>query len=296
MSNEVEKDTLSGTDTTGHEWDGIKELNTPLPRWWLLTFYVTILFAIGYCVLYPAIPLPWGGHTEGLLKYTNRKAIEADLKANAVSARPQFAAVAGQDLDAIQADPKLRDFAVAGGRAAFAQNCAPCHGNSGQGAKGYPNLLDDIWLWGGSLEQIHQTIRYGVRNANPESRQGAAMPAWGDAAKNPPQVLAAGQISAVADYVLSLNHKTVDIASAKAGQAVFSENCAACHGETGEGNPDMGAPPLTTGVWLYGGDKATLVETITHGRSGQMPAWSERLDEPTVKMLALYVHQLGGGK
>jgi cytochrome c oxidase cbb3-type subunit 3 len=296
MSTKIEKDELSGTETTGHEWDGIKELNTPMPRWWLWTFYACILFAIGYCVLYPAVPLPWGTHTEGVLHTSNRLAVEADIKANAVSNRPQFAEITAKDLDAIQNDPKLRDFAVAGGRAAFAQNCAPCHGSSGQGAKGYPNLLDDVWLWGGTLDQIHQTIRFGVRNANPDTHQGAAMPAWGDAAKNPPQLLAAAQISAVADYVLSLNHKPVDEASAKAGQAIFTENCTACHGGNAEGNQDMGAPPLTSGVWLYGGDKATLVETITHGRAGQMPAWSERLDEATVKMLALYVHQLGGGK
>lgn len=296
MSNNVEKDELSGTETTGHEWDGIRELNTPLPRWWLYTFYVTIVFAVGYCLLYPAIPLPGGGHTEGVLHTSNRIEVERDIKANAVSNRPQFAQVAERDLDAIQADPKLRDFAVAGGRAAFSQNCAPCHGGSGQGAKGYPNLLDDVWLWGGSLEQIHQTIRFGVRNANPESHQGVAMPAWGDAAKNPPQVLAAAQISQVADYVLSLNSKAADAASAAAGQAVFAENCVSCHGEHAEGNQEMGAPPLVSGVWLYGGDKASLVETITHGRAGQMPAWSERLDPATVKMLALYVHQLGGGK
>jgi len=293
MSTKPEKDELSGTETTGHEWDGIKELNTPLPRWWLYTFYATILFAAVYCVLYPAIPLPWGGHTEGLLHATNRKAIEADLKANAVSTRPQFAEIAAKDLDAIQADPKLRDFAVAGGHAAFAQNCAPCHGGSGQGAKGYPNLLDDQWLWGGQLDQIHQTIRFGVRNANPNSRQGASMPAWGEAAKNPPQVLKAEEISAVADYVLSLNHKHEANAG---GQKIFAENCAACHGDNAEGNQDLGAPSLASGLWLYGGDKDTLVETITHGRAGQMPAWSERLDEATVKMLALYVHQLGGGK
>lgn len=296
MSSKIEKDAHSGVETTGHEWDGIKELNTPLPRWWLYTFYATILFAVGYCIAYPAIPLPWGGHTEGLLQTNNRKEIEADLRANAVSARPQFAEIAKRDLSEIQNDPKLRDFAVAGGKAAFAQNCAPCHGGSGQGAKGYPNLLDDVWLWGGSLEQIHQTIRFGVRNANAESRQGAAMPAWGDAAKNPPQVLTTAQIGNVADFVLSLSHKSGDAASIAAGKTVFDENCVTCHGETGQGNQDMGAPPLASGVWLYGGDKGALVESITHGRAGQMPAWSERLDPATVKMLALYVHQLGGGK
>jgi len=296
MAHDTEKDPISGTETTGHEWDGIKELNTPLPRWWLWTFYVTILFAVGYCVLFPSIPLPWGGHTKGLLDYTNRKAIEADLKRNAVANRPQFAAIAAKSVDEIAADPSLAEFAVAGGRSAFGQNCVPCHGGGGQGAKGYPNLLDDVWLWGGSLAQIHQTIQHGVRNTDPDSRQGASMPAWGEAAKNPPQVLTTTQIANAADYVLSLNHQPSDAASAEAGKAVFAENCAACHGDNAEGNQEMGAPPLVSGVWLYGGDRATLIETITHGRAGQMPSWSERLDPATVKMLALYVHQLGGGK
>ena len=288
MSHKIEKDELSGTETTGHEWDGIRELNTPMPRWWVYTFYATIIFAIGYCFLYDAIPLPWGSHSKGMLGSTNRTAVEEDLRSNAVSARPQFAAIAAGDIDAIAADPGLRDFAIAGGRSAFATNCAPCHGNGGQGAKGYPNLLDDVWLWGGSLDQIHQTVQFGVRNANPQSRQGATMPAWADADKNPPQLLTAAQISDVADFLLSR--------SPGKGEQVFAENCAACHGDKGEGNQDMGAPPLTSGIWLYGGDKTSLVQTISHGRAGQMPAWSERLDPATVKMLAIYVHQLGGGK
>jgi cytochrome c oxidase cbb3-type subunit 3 len=296
MSQTPEKDPLSGTETTGHEWDGIKELNTPLPRWWLWTFYATILFAIGYSIVYPSVPLPWGGHTKGVLDYTNRKAIEQDIKSSAVSSRPQYAQIAQSELAAIVADPALKNFAVAGGRSAFGQNCAPCHGSSGQGAKGYPNLLDDVWLWGGTLDQIYQTVQFGVRNANDNSHQGAAMPAWGDSGKNPPQVLTAAQIDALANYLLNLNHKPADAALASKGEALFAENCVACHGEKAEGNPDMGAPPLASGVWLYGGDKATLVETITHGRAGQMPAWSERLDPATVKMLAVYVHQLGGGK
>jgi cytochrome c oxidase cbb3-type subunit 3 len=295
MSN-IEKDPISGTETTGHEWDGIKELNTPLPRWWLYTFYACILFAIGYCVLYPAIPLPWGGHSKGLLGYTNRKAIEEDLKTQAVASRPQYAKIAEAELPAILGDTGLKTFAIAGGKSAFAQNCAPCHGNNGQGAKGYPNLLDDIWLWGGSLDEIYQTVQYGVRNANANSRQGAAMPAWGDEAKSPPAVLTAGQIDQLATYLLSLNRQPADPTVAAQGAALFAENCVSCHGETAEGNRDMGAPPLTSGVWLYGGDRASLTETITHGRAGQMPAWSERLDPATVKMLAIYVHQLGGGQ
>jgi len=296
MSQIPEKDPISGTPTTGHEWDGIKELNTPLPRWWLWTFYACILFAIGYCIAYPSFPLPWGGHTKGTLDYTNRKGIEQELKNAAVSARPQFAKIAQSDLPTIVADPSLKSFAVAGGRSAFLQNCAPCHGASAQGAKGFPNLLDDVWLWGGTLDQIYQTVQFGVRNANENSHQGVTMPAWGDAAKNPPQVLTADQIDSVVNYVLSLNHQSADAAKAAAGATIFAENCVACHGEKAEGNQDMGAPPLASGVWLYGGDKATLVETVTHGRGGQMPAWSERLDPATVKMLAIYVHQLGGGK
>lgn len=296
MSENIEKDSLSGQDTTGHEWDGIKELNTPLPKWWLYTFYATILFAIGYCIAYPSIPLPWGGHTVGLLNYTNRSGIEQDIKNSAVSSRPQYAQIANSDFAAIEADPTLKTFAIAGGRSAFAQNCVPCHGGNGQGAKGYPNLLDDVWLWGGTLDQIYQTVQFGVRNTNAQSHQGATMPAWGDESKAPPQLLAAAQIDALADYVLSLNHKQADAAKTAIGAQLFAENCVACHGEAAEGNQEMGAPPLTTGVWLYGGDKASLIETITHGRGGQMPAWSERLDPATVKMLALYVHQLGGGK
>ena len=295
MSN-IEKDTLSGTDTTGHEWDGIKELNTPLPRWWLYTFYATVIFAVLYCVAFPSFPLPWGGHTLGLLNYTNRKAVEEEIKSSAVSGRPQYAQIAKSDLAGILGDPGLKSFAIAGGRSAFGQNCAPCHGSSGQGARGYPNLLDDVWLWGGTLDQIYQTVQFGVRNANGQSRQGAAMPAWGDSAKAPPQVLTAAQIESLAEHLLSLNHQSADAAKAAAGATLFAENCVSCHGEQAEGNQDMGAPPLKAGVWLYGGDKATLIETITHGRAGQMPAWSERLDDATVKMLAIYVHQLGGGK
>lgn len=296
MTQKPEKDAISGQETTGHEWDGITELNTPLPRWWLYTFYTTILFAAVYVVLFPAIPLPWGGHTLGLLHSTNRSVLEDDIKASSVSLRPQYQKIAGMSVTDITADPGLTSFAIAGGRSAFATNCAPCHGAGAQGAKGYPNLLDDVWLWGGSLEQIYQTIRYGVRNANPDSHQGALMPAWGVAAKAPPQLLSEIEIESLADYLLRLNHQTHDVARAEQGAALFTANCVACHGEHGEGNVDLGAPPLTSGVWLYGGDRSSLIATLTYGRGGQMPAWSERLDEATVKMLAVYVHQLGGGK
>jgi cytochrome c oxidase cbb3-type subunit 3 len=296
MPTKIEKDSLTGTETTGHEWDGIKELNTPLPKWWLYVFYACIIFAIGYCIAYPSFPLPWGGHTTGLLNYTNRKGLEIDLKRAEIAKGPMTKRIDEASLDTIRHDPALLEFAVAGGRSAFAQNCVPCHGAGGQGAPGYPNLVDDVWLWGGSLDDIYQTIRFGVRNANPDSRQVDSMPAWGDAAKNPPQVLTASQIDDAANFVLSMNGKSVDKAAADRGSAIFADNCVACHGETASGNPDMGAPPLNAGVWLYGGDKATLVQTITHGRGGQMPAWSERLDGATVKMLAVYVHQLGGGK
>jgi len=296
MSPKIEKDSLSGQETTGHEWDGIKELNTPLPKWWLYTFYATILFAIVYCVAYPAFPLPWGGHTMGLLDTSNRKAVDADIRSSAVSNRPQYQQLASTDLDAIDQDPALRSFAVAGGRSAFAQNCAPCHGSGGQGSKGYPNLLDDVWLWGGTLPQIYQTVQFGVRNGNAETHQGVVMPAWGETAKSPPQVLNAAQIDALADYLLSLNHQPAAPDAVTRGAVLFAENCVTCHGDHAEGNIEMGAPPLAAGVWLYGGDKSTLVESITHGRGGQMPAWSERLDGATVKMLAFYVHQMGGGK
>jgi cytochrome c oxidase cbb3-type subunit 3 len=290
MPTKIEKDAITGTETTGHVWDGIRELNTPLPRWWLYTFAATIAFAAVYAVLYPS--LPWvNAHTSGILGYTNRNALEKSLAEAQQAQAAMRERIATTEVEAIQKDPELFAFAQVGGRAAFADNCVPCHRSGGVGAKGFPNLTDDDWLWGGKIADIHQTITHGVRNADPESRQ-SQMPRFG--ADN---MLNAAQISDAADYVMSLSRTSKAPLDAIArGQKVYAENCAACHGEDGTGNRDMGAPSLADAIWLYGGDKASIVQTITYARNSSMPAWGERLDPATIKMLAVYVHSLGGGE
>lgn len=290
MSEHQDIDELSGRSTTGHEWDGIKELNTPLPRWWLFTFYATIIWAIGYWVLYPAWPLVHG-NTRGLLQYSSRANVAVEL-ANLEAARGEKMTVLGNaSLADIEKDPALLSFARARGRTVFADNCAACHGSGAAGAKGYPNLNDDDWLWGGSLDQIMQTIQFGIRSGHPKAHEGQMLAFGRDG------TLKSDEIATVANYVRSLSGlSTAPGFDAAAGRKIFSENCVACHGENGKGNQDMGAPDLTDQIWLYGSDEATIKETITNGRGGVMPAWSGRLDPVTIKALAVYVHSLGGGK
>jgi cytochrome c oxidase cbb3-type subunit III len=289
MPTKGEKDAVTGRETTGHEWDGIRELNTPLPRWWLYVFYATIAFSAVYVVLYPAIPW-FTGHTRGVLHYTNREALVGDLATAEAGQSALRERIAKADLATIRKDPDLFAFAIAGGKAAFGENCVPCHRAGGAGARGYPNLAAGRWLWGGSLAAIYQTINHGVRNDDAESRQ-SQMPRFGLDG-----VLKPEQISDVADYVLSLSGTKAPAEAIERGKKIFAENCAVCHGEKATGNPEVGAPNLAAGVWLYGGDKATVVDVITRARSGSMPSWGRRLDPVTVKMLAVYVHSLGGGE
>lgn len=284
-----QSETSADEETTGHEWDGIQELNKPLPKWWLYTFYACIVWAVGYWILYPTWPLI-SSHTAGYLGYSQREVVAEDL-AQAQAEKAGFRdRIAASDLETIQSDPELLNFALAGGAAAFGDNCAPCHGRGAQGAIGYPNLRDDAWLWGGSLDAIHHTIQYGIRAEDAETRN-SQMPAFGKLGMLKPD-----QVSDVAEYVLSLSGNEGDEEAAERGQALFATNCAACHGPEGQGNQALGAPNLADELWLYGGDKATVVETITNSRSGMMPAWHERLDPATVKELAIYVHSLGGGE
>jgi cytochrome c oxidase cbb3-type subunit 3 len=291
MSTNRDIDLHSGTETTGHEWDGIKELNKPLPRWWLWVFYATILWSLGYWIAYPAWPAI-SGYTKGVLGYSSRVSVTQSIAAGRAAQSKFNDAIAKASLAEIQADPDLLAFAVAGGRAAFANNCAGCHGQSAQGSKGYPNLVDDVWLWGGKLDAIYQTISYGVRNGGDQAHT-SQMPRFG--ADN---ILTAGQIGDVAEYVRSLSKQVHDAAAAERGKAIFHGDgaCATCHGEDGKGNQEVGAPSLTANIWLYGGSKADIVTSITNGRSGVMPAWAEKLDPETIKKLAVYVHSLGGGQ
>ena len=283
-------DSVSGTSTTGHQWDGIKELNTPLPRWWIYTFYLTIVWAIGYWVVYPAWPL-LTRNTRGVLNYSSRADVAVEL-ANLEKIRGEkMAALAAASLADIEKDPALLTLARARGKTVFGDNCAPCHGSGAAGAKGYPNLNDDEWLWGGSLDQIMQTIQYGVRSGHPKTHEGQMLAFGKDGVLKPDQIVN------VANYVRSLSGLPTQAGyDAAAGKKIFAENCTACHGDNAKGNQELGAPDLTDKIWLYGSDEATLIETITNGRSGVMPAWEGRLNPVTLKAMAVYVHSLGGGK
>lgn len=290
MSDHTEIDAVSGTSTTGHEWDGIKELNTPLPRWWLLTFYATIIWAIGYWVVYPAWPMI-SGYTSGVLGYSSRASVAVDL-ANLEKLRgAKMAVLATIPVGEIEKDPALLALARARGKAAFGDNCAPCHGTGAAGAKGFPNLNDDDWLWGGKIEQIMQTIEFGARSGHAKAHEGNMLAFGKDGVLKPDEIVT------VANYARSLSGLPTRQGYDKAkGEKIFADNCAACHGADGKGNQELGAPNLTDKIWLYGSDEATVIETITNGRGGVMPSWASRLDAPTIKALAVYVHSLGGGK
>jgi cytochrome c oxidase cbb3-type subunit III len=279
-----------GSSTTGHAWDEIEELNTPLPRWWVWLFCATIAWSFGYWVVYPAWPTI-SGYTRGLFGYSSRAQVAVELAELQKIRGEKGAALAQTPLTEIEQQPSLLAFAQAQGRAAFANNCAPCHGAGAAGAKGYPNLNDDDWLWGGSLMEIRDTIAYGVRSGDPKDHE-SAMPAFGKTA-----MLLPDDIRVVANYVRSLSGLSVrpgaDLAK---GKRIFADNCAGCHGDDGKGNKDLGAPNLADQIWLYGSDEAAIIDTITNGRAGVMPAWSGRLDNATINAVAVYVHTLGGGQ
>ena len=286
MPTKIEKDTLSGQNTTGHEWDGVKELNTPLPTWWLYTFYACIAFAVVYCALYPS--WPWlTGHTDGLLGYSSRAELRQELSAQAKERASFVNRIRTASLADIRKDPELFNFAMAGGRSAFQTNCMQCHGAGGGGITGFPNLVDDEWIWGGSIDQIYATIEHGIRNSDDKSRQ-SMMPRFGVDG-----LLTGAQVAAVTDYVLSLSGKAK---ATPEGAKIFEEQCVACHKAGGKGDQELGAPNLSDGIWLYGGSRDAIYRSIFYARNGSMPAWSGRLDEATMKMLTVYVHALGGDR
>jgi cytochrome c oxidase cbb3-type subunit III len=276
--------------TTGHEWDGIEERDTPLPRWWLWTWYATIIFAIGYCVAYPAIPMVHDA-TKGLLGWSSRGQLAAD-QALAQAGRAGIEhQLASADISTINPNSPLMRAAVEGGRAAFKVNCVQCHGSGAAGSKGYPNLNDNDWLWGGDLKTIRVTLEHGVRQLGDDATRMSQMPAFGrDGILQPPQ------IEDVVSYIRFVSHQEPDTASAKRGAELFATNCAACHGTDAHGNRTLGAPNLTDAIWLYGGDRGTLTQTVSNARYGVMPAWNAKLDPATLNMLAAYVHSLGGGE
>ena len=247
MARNIERDEISGTETTGHEWDGIKELNTPLPRWWLWTFYACIIWAIGYTIAYPAWPLI-NGATPGVLGYTSRGELVETVSAAKAAQKENLDKIAAANVDDILKDENLRSFAIAGGAAAFKVNCVQCHGAGAAGSPGYPNLNDDDWIWGGTAEQIHVTLQHGIRYAQDGETRDSQMPAFGTDG-----LLEPAQIGDVANYVVSLSGGSADAAKAEAGKQLYADNCASCHGDDGKGNKELGAPNLTDGIWLYGG-------------------------------------------
>jgi len=290
MPTKVEKDAVTGVETTGHEWDGIKELNNPLPRWWLYVLYACIVWSVIYWILFPAIP-GITGYTKGIIGGTEREALGEKLEAARAAQAVFLDRIEAASLEELSEDADLLNFAIAGGRAAFADNCAPCHGLGGAGqAGGYPSLADDDWLWGGTLDEIHTTLLHGIRAGNDDTRV-SDMPAFGA-----DELLSREEIGDVTAYVLSLSGGEADGAAVERGATIYKEQCVACHGEGGVGEMTLGAPPLNDQIWLYGGEKAEIEAQIARPRHGVMPAWGPRLDATTIKMLTTYVHTLGGGQ
>ncbi len=287
MSKKPQLDEETGVHTTGHAWDGIKELNNPLPRWWVWTWLVCIIWGFGYMVVYPSWPLITS-YVKGTADYSQRRTVMKEMADIKASRAPMVAKLLAANLQEIQNTPALQEFAMAGGRAAFGDNCAGCHGISASGAKGYPDLNDDDWLWGGTLELIHETITVGVRSIHEDTRIND-MPAFLD-----DELLSKQEIGQVVTLVMSFSDPK--ITAPKGADVLFEDNCASCHGTDGKGSTELGSPNLTDVKWLYGGDHASLTETISHSRKGVMPSWHGRLSPAAIKGLAVYVHSLGGGQ
>lgn len=275
-------------NTTGHEWDGIQEFDNPMPRWWLWTFYITIIWGIGYSIAYPAWP-GISSATAGLLGYSTRAEVAQEMVRVESANAENMAQLANVDLTRLVENPELQAYAQKAGASVFLTWCAQCHGSGAAGAKGYPNLLDNDWLWGGDIEAIHTTISHGIRNDEDDDARYSEMPAFGE-------MLEKEEISAVANYVMSLSGEPQDAAQVDSGQAVYMDNCAACHGDKGLGDREQGAPNLADAIWLYGGDHDTIVQTVTYSRYGVMPSWTDRLTEAEIRAVSAYVHQLGGGE
>jgi len=272
--------------TTGHKWDGISEYDIPAPRWWLIVWIICIIWSFIYWVFYPTWPI-FGGNTKGSLNWSTASELAESQKEVSAQRGGLIEKISKSDFDQIQKDPELMEFAINGGRAAFKENCAGCHGTGAQGGKGFPNLNDDDWLWGGKITDIYQTLNYGIRSSHDKTRL-SQMPSFG---LN--KILNKEEVANVAEYVMSLSDKSL---SNKKGEEIFKANCVACHKNGGIGNREVGAPNLSDAIWLYGGKKEDIIFTVTYSRYGVMPYWIGRLDDTTIKQLALYVHSLGGGE
>jgi cytochrome c oxidase cbb3-type subunit 3 len=285
---ERERDEYSGVETTGHEWDGIRELDNPLPRWWLWVFYGCIAYSVVYWVLMPAWP-GLNGYTRGILGHSDRAAVATELSALKIQRGAQEVRLQNASLQQIEADPDLQAYALAVGQSVFGDNCAGCHGVGGAGTRGYPNLRDDVWLWGGTLEDIEQTLRVGVRSTHPQTRM-SQMPAFGRDG-----MLDARQVADLTEYVVRLSRRPADAVAADRATQLYADNCAACHSADGMGNQGLGAPNLTDREWLFGSSRVAISDQIHAGRGGVMPTWEGRFSPAVIKALAVYVHANAGG-
>ena len=281
-------DKETGVETTGHSWDGIEELNNPLPRWWLWCLYLTIIWGIGYVIAYPAWPMI-SGATAGTLGWSSRANVAQDITEHEAQNAPLVTALLATDMTTLTDDADLNRYAVARGGSVFRAQCSQCHGSGAAGAKGYPNLLDNDWLWGGSMEQIAHTIGHGIRNETDDDARWSQMPAFGD-------ILDEDEIAATAEYIIALSSPDHDAALASAGAELYADNCSSCHGTAALGDAEIGAPNLADAIWLYGGDRETITYSIANARFGVMPAWGQRLSEEDVRAVSAYVHGLGGGE
>jgi cytochrome c oxidase cbb3-type subunit 3 len=290
MAEKKRIDEPTGTETVGHEWDGIEELNTPLPRWWLWTLYATIVWGIAYTIVYPAWPLIQRA-TAGTLGWSSRDELQKELSEEQARKAPIMNAVAAATVEQLPGNPQLLQAAIEGGRAAYRVNCVQCHGTGASGSKGYPNLNDDDWLWGGDIKSIHYSIEHGIRNPDHKLTRTSQMPAFGRDG-----LLQPSEINDLTAFVRTVSRQQPANAASQRGAALFATNCAACHGADAKGNRQFGAPSLTDAIWLYGGDANSIHKSINDARFGVMPRWGEKLDPATVKMLAAYVHSLGGGE
>ncbi len=287
MTDAPERDPVSGYQTTGHAWNGITELNSPVPRavWGFMV--VAHVAALLILILMPAIPLG-RSFTAGLLGLDEAQRVDTQVAAAAAVRAPWTDAILAADFAVLQADPALMHIVRSTGAALFGSNCAACHGVNGGGNPGYPNLNDADWLWGNDPATIHETLRVGINASHPETRV-AQMPAFGH-----DELLTRDQIDTLIPYVIGLS--TPGTLPAPEAVALFAENCASCHGEAGKGLIEVGAPNLTDAVWQYGGSADAIRTTLNKGRIGQMPAWEGRLTEADRKILTLYVLDLGGTK
>ncbi len=290
MAEEPRVDEATGTKTVGHEWDGIEELDTPMPRWWLYALYATIVWGVVYTILYPAWPLV-DRATAGVLNWSSRGELSNELAAERERRAPIERALARIPIERLPEDSRLMQAAIEGGRSAFKVHCVQCHGSGAAGSRGYPNLNDDDWLWGGNLQEIQYTIEHGIRQPGLASTHLSIMPAFGRDG-----LLDSRQIQDVVSFVRTISGQEAASVSARRGVRIYADNCAVCHSPDGSGSREFGAPDLTDAIWLYGGDRDSLTHTIVNSRNGVMPAWGGRLDQVTIKMLAAFVHSLGGGE